>query len=230
MSKVEEDVEKKKVEIIAIEKQGDKIRQQVKQVETENYQLGIQLAQFAVSRQTSENELQERFHLTIEEASKLPLYLDKGIEHAERQMRALRNEIEELGDVNMTAIEECDQQKTRHIYLTQQINDMTVARQELIKIITELDTESRKLFKETFEIIRKNFQKNFSILFNGGEADLQFTESEEIWEAGIDIIAKPPGKQMRSISLMSGGEKCLTALALLFAIFESEAGAILYFG
>lgn len=218
--KVEEDVEKKKATIAALEKQGERIRGQVKQAETENYQLGIQLAQFAVSRQTAESELQERFHLTIEEASTLGLNLEKGIEYAERQMRSLRHDLEEMGDVNMTAIEECDQQKTRHAYLTQQIQDMALAKQELIKIITELDTESRKLFKETFEVIRFNFQKNFSILFNGGEADLQFTESQDILEAGIEIIAKPPGKQMRSISLMSGGEKCLTAMALLFAIFE----------
>src|SRR5205807_7073983 len=79
---------------------------------------------------------------------------------------------------------------------------------------------SRKIFKETFEQIQTNFRKNFKILFNGGEADLQFTETEDLLEAGIEIIAKPPGKQMRSISLMSGGEKCLTAMALLFAIFE----------
>ena len=84
----------------------------------------------------------------------------------------------------------------------------------------KLDQESRKLFKETFEQVRTNFQKNFEILFRGGEADLRFTESRDVLEAGIEIVAKPPGKKLRSISLLSGGEKCLTALALLFAIFE----------
>src|SRR6202034_4948528 len=93
-------------------------------------------------------------------------------------------------------------------------------RQELAAIIAQLDDESRQLFKQTFDKIRANFQKNFQILFNGGEADLQFTETTDVLEAGIEIIARPPGKQMRSINLLSGGEKCLTAMALLFAVFE----------
>jgi chromosome segregation protein len=84
----------------------------------------------------------------------------------------------------------------------------------------ELEGQSRKLFQTTFEQVRAHFQKNFSILFQGGEADLKLTDSEDPLQAGIEITAKPPGKQMRSLYLLSGGEKCLTAMALLFAIFE----------
>ena len=89
-----------------------------------------------------------------------------------------------------------------------------------MKIISQLDSQSRKLFKESFDQIRSHFQKNFRILFEGGEADLELKDAQDILEAGIEIIAKPPGKQMRSIQLLSGGEKCMTAIALLFAIFE----------
>lgn len=97
---------------------------------------------------------------------------------------------------------------------------MQKSKDELFKIVQELQGECYKLFADTFAEIRRNFQKNFQILFSGGEADLQLTDSNDILEAGIEITAKPPGKQMRSITLLSGGEKCLTALALLFAIFE----------
>ncbi|MEI8124668.1 MAG: chromosome segregation protein SMC, partial [Parachlamydiaceae bacterium] len=134
--------------------------------------------------------------------------------------KALRQQIESAGDINMTSIEDCDKHKTRYHFLNQQIDDLNLSRKELVDVITELDGESRKIFESTFEQVRANFKKNFEILFRGGEADLQFTESSDVLEAGIEISAKPPGKQMRSINLLSGGEKCLTAMALLFAIFE----------
>lgn len=194
-------------------------RQVLKKHENERNQVGIQTAQIESNIQTLTAELQERHHLTIEQAKKqcvLELPLDK----AEKHLKALRHEIESAGDINMTSIEECDKHKVRYQFLNQQIDDLDLSKKELVTIIADLDSESRKLFQETFLQICANFKKNFQVLFNGGEADLQFTESSDVLEAGIEIIAKPPGKQMRSINLLSGGEKCLTALALLFAIFE----------
>lgn len=122
--------------------------------------------------------------------------------------------------VNLTAIDEYQVQQERFESLDVQLKDLEETKQELEKIIVQLDGESRKLFKSTFAVVRENFKKNFAILFKGGEADLRFTESRDVLEAGVEIIAKPPGKQMRSISLLSGGEKCLTALALLFSILK----------
>ena len=107
---------------------------------------------------------------------------------------------------------------------------MTLSKKELVEIIAQLDEESRKAFLETFEKIRANFRKNFALLFQGGEADLQFTDTADVLEAGIEIIARPPAKQMRSIQLLSGGEKCLTAMALLFAVFEVETLSLLHSG
>lgn len=206
--------------ITTLESQGEIFRDQIKRLETDNYQYNVQLAQYAVTRQTLESELLERHQLSMEEGVEQAKASGKVYDHLEKKLRALRQEMDEMGSINMTAIEECEQQKSRYADLSKQIEDLILTKQELVKIIAELDTDSRKMFKETFEKIRVNFQKNFTILFNGGEADLQFTESEDVLEAGIEIIAKPPGKQMRSISLLSGGEKCMTAMALLFAIFE----------
>lgn len=198
----------------------NQMRNRQKETEKELYQLGVLLTQLETARQGVETEIVERYHLTIDQARDLGLAFDKSVEVMEKTIRTLRQEIDSAGDINMTSIDEFDKHKTRYEFLNQQIDDLNGSKQELVEIITQLDGESRKIFKETFEVIRNNFRKNFKILFNGGEADLQFTETHDVLEAGIEIIAKPPGKQMRSINLLSGGEKCLTAMALLFAIFE----------
>lgn len=219
----EHETAKGKLFLEEVEGKLQQSRSHLKQLEQDLYQIGILLAQIESSRQSLEAELQERYHMTIEETRSLDFPLEKSIDYSEKMARGLRNELETAGDINMTSIEEFDKYKTRYEFLNQQIDDLNLSKNELVDIITQLDGESRKIFKETFNCITENFKKNFKILFNGGEADLQFTETEDVLEAGIEIIAKPPGKQMRSINLMSGGEKCLTAMALLFAIFEVKS-------
>lgn len=195
-------------------------QEELKRIEHELAQLDIQLTHQRAISQAVLEELAERYSLTIEDALRLSLPLNRSLEQTEKQIKSLRQSIQDCGNVNLTAIEDLEKHQLRYTFLKQQIGDMQNSKGELLSIIQQLDGESHKLFKETFEAIRANFQKNFQILFNGGEADLQFTDSEDVLEAGIEISAKPPGKQMRSISLLSGGEKCLTAVALLFAIFE----------
>jgi chromosome segregation protein len=219
-SEFEKEVANRRQIIEGIECKINENRHMLKQLEQDFHQYGIQLAQMEASRQSFEAELNERHHRTMQDLKQQGLVLPSTIEKAEKDVRSLRRKIEEAGDINMTSIEECDKHKERYVFLGSQIEDLEASKTELVEIITQLDTESRKIFKETFDKIQANFKKNYQILFNGGEADLQLTESEDVLEAGIEIIAKPPGKQMRSITLLSGGEKCLTALALLFAIFE----------
>lgn len=192
----------------------------LRRIEHELAQLDMQLFSLHTSLEAVAEELNNRFQLTIEEALQLPLPLNRSLDQTERMIRGLRLSLQEAGDVNLTAIEDLEKHKVRYQFIKQQMDDLQLSKEELLGIIQELTGESHKLFRETFEVIRTNFKKNFQILFNGGEADLSFTDSQDILEAGIEISAKPPGKQMRSISLLSGGEKCLTAVALLFAIFE----------
>jgi chromosome segregation protein len=118
------------------------------------------------------------------------------------------------------AIDELEAVVERHTLIQEQLADLHAAKDELLKVIEELEKESRKSFKETFEAIRSSFKQHFQTLFNGGEADLILTASDDALDAGVEILAKPPGKEMRSMQLMSGGEKSLTALALLFGCFE----------
>lgn len=219
-SELEQEVSVRKGAIEHLDGKINEKRQVLKKCETDRNQIVVQSAQLESVIQSLESELQERHHLTVEKARHECGQLQKPLDQVERQLRALRQQIESAGDINMTSIEECDKHKERYQFLNQQIDDLNLSKQELVAIIAELDSESRKIFKTTFDQICLNFKKNFKILFNGGEADLQFTETSDVLEAGIEIIAKPPGKQMRSISLLSGGEKCLTAMALLFAVFE----------
>lgn len=217
---LEQDVSMRKGVIEHLETKMNDKRSIQKKYEADRNHMGIQAAQLESAVLSIETELQERHHLSIAKAQEECSELTSPVDVAEKQMRALRQHIESAGDVNMTSIEECEKYKERYQFLNQQMDDLNLSKQELISIIADLDGESRKIFKATFDQICLNFKKNFKVLFSGGEADLQFTETNDVLEAGIEIIAKPPGKQMRSISLLSGGEKCLTAMALLFAIFE----------
>lgn len=218
-----EEVQQARKEIESKQVQQQEEKACLARFQAEITRLDTEKSELSTTLQATTQGFQERFNSTADEIrllitpeAKMPTSIDQ----TEKQIRTLRREMEAAGNINMTSIEECDKHKARFEFLSQQINDLEDSKKELMEIITSLDAESRKLFRETFEAIRFNFQKHFKTLFNGGEADLQFTEAEDILEAGIEIVAKPPGKHMCSISLLSGGEKCLTAMALLFALFE----------
>ena len=135
----------------------------------------------------------------------------------------LKRKIDNMGSVNLDAIHEQEQLEIREQFLTDQIEDLEKARRHEQEIIRRLNKKSRERFRDTFEAVRQNFQELFRKLFGGGTADLTLEDDEEdILEAGIQIVARPPGKETRYISLLSGGEKSLTTVALLFAIFRAK--------
>lgn len=217
---LEKSVEEAKKSVMEVEEAIQKKDTALKAVETDKNKLTLQLSQQSTMQEALAQAYLEKYNEELNEIRASHVASVEDIPASEKQLRQLKQELDNTQDVNMMAIEECAQDKQRSGFLGTQVTDLKSSRQELANIIADLDTQSRKLFNETFHAIRANFQKNFAILFNGGEADLHFVEGEDVLEAGIEISAKPPGKQMRSISLLSGGEKCLTAMALLFAIFE----------
>ena len=206
---------KKKIE--ELEKFVTTLREDEKEWTNKKSQAEIQIAELRTTIENLAHELDERYQLAVDEMEVEEL---ENLRESEAHVKSLRRKIENIGPVNMTALEEKEEFEERYNTLSLQVEDLEKSKEELLEIISELETESRKLFEETFAQVQTNFRKNFEILFRGGEADLQLVGSEDSLEAGIDVIAKPPGKQMRSITLLSGGEKCMTALALLFAIFE----------
>jgi chromosome segregation protein len=135
------------------------------------------------------------------------------------EIDALRQRLNSMGAVNLVAIEEYAELKQRHDFLANQVNDLTTAKGELIKAIDEINQTSLQQFQITFEQIRKNFEYTFHTLFGGGRAHLELIQAEDILESGIEIVAQPPGTKLKGITLLSGGQKTLTAVALLFALY-----------
>ncbi|HEX4084308.1 MAG TPA: chromosome segregation protein SMC [Chthoniobacteraceae bacterium] len=140
-------------------------------------------------------------------------------DRVEELVRELEQRVDSMGPINMDAIQEYDELEQRHTFLEQQLNDLTKSKAELADVIAKINETTRKLFAETFEKIRVNFQEMFVELFGGGKANLVLSDENDPLECGIEVIAKPPGKQLQSITLLSGGEKTMTAVSLLFAIY-----------
>lgn len=136
-----------------------------------------------------------------------------------REIADLRERMAGMGSVNLVAVEEYSSLRDRHEFLTKQSDDLWKAKVELTKAIEELNETSLKLFADTFEQVRRNFKFTFERLFEGGTADLSLVQAEDPLEGGIEIIAQPPGTRLRGISLLSGGQRTMTAVALLFAIY-----------
>jgi chromosome segregation protein len=130
----------------------------------------------------------------------------------------LRTQLDNMGPVNLDAVHEYDELEERHRFLEAQNNDLTNSRRELLDVITQINSTTRKLFSETFAQVRINFREMFEELFGGGRADLSLLDENDPLNCGIEISAKPPGKQLQSVSLLSGGERSMVAVALLFAI------------
>jgi chromosome segregation protein len=147
---------------------------------------------------------------------------DLDVQAANEEISELKRKLSKLGSVNLDALQELQELELRAATLQTQFDDLTAAKRTLEEIIGKINQDSKRLFTETFAVIRGHFQELFRKLFGGGMADVVLEDESDILESGIEIIARPPGKELRSISLMSGGEKTLTAVALLLAIFRSK--------
>ena len=137
----------------------------------------------------------------------------------QKLIRDLTTQLDNMGPVNLDAVHEYDELEERYKFLEGQNNDLTNSRRELLDVIAQINSTTRKLFAETFSQVRINFCEMFAELFRGGRADLSLLDENDPLNCGIEISAKPPGKQLQSVSLLSGGERAMTAVALLFAIY-----------
>jgi chromosome segregation protein len=160
----------------------------------------------------------EEYELTYSSAAEIPIDEEISLTQAKKLISEIKAKIKELGDVNVNAIEDYRNLSERYEFLHTQREDLVKAEEALLQIINELDSEMRVQFEEKFKAINEEFNVVFKELFGGGQADLELTESEDILEAGIRINAQPPGKKLQNMMQLSGGEKALTAISLLFAI------------
>ncbi|UOR12754.1 chromosome segregation protein SMC [Halobacillus amylolyticus] len=165
------------------------------------------------------NYLQEEYVITFEKAQHDYSRVED-VKTTSTKVKLIKRAIEELGTVNLGAIEEYDRIVERYDFLTGQQTDLLEAKETLHSIIREMDSEMERRFDDTFTKIRSEFGEVFKDLFGGGKADLQLTKPDDMLETGVDIVAQPPGKKLQNLSLLSGGERALTAIALLFSILR----------
>ena len=183
--------------------------------------LEIKASRLEVKLDNLLNTLTETYSMTYEKA-KENYKLDIDFNLAKNEVNKLKKKVKDLGIVNLTAPEEYEEVNERYTFLNNQIADLTQAENTLLEIIDEMDKVMISEFTDTFKTISNHFAETFKELFGGGHAELKLTEPNNILETGIDIIASPPGKKLSSITLLSGGEKTLTAISLLFAIIKSK--------
>ncbi|HCS93795.1 MAG TPA: chromosome segregation protein SMC [Bavariicoccus seileri] len=165
--------------------------------------------------------LTEEYHISYEKALEVePLTV--AVASGRQRVTELKQAIKKLGPVNLAAIEDFDEINDRYIDLSQQKADLDEAKEELWSTMKTMDQEVIKRFKKTFESVNQHFEETFPQLFGGGQARLELTDPKDLLTTGIEIVAQPPGKKLQSLSLLSGGERALTAIALLFAILQTK--------
>lgn len=187
-------------------------------LDKENFRLSARQEKLVESRDARINDIWEQYELTPGSAREMKREEYQEMNQLKKTVLDLKNEIRSLGSVNVNAIEEFKEISERHSFLKSQHDDLVESEKALLGVIDDLDAGMRRQFEENFVKIQTEFDKAFRQLFGGGHGKLELVEGEDILEAGVRIIAQPPGKKLQNMILLSGGEKALTAIALLFAI------------
>ena len=196
----------------------EELSEQKSGLDKEVYRLNAQREKLEGALESQINYMWDEYEITLTDAASLRDETLTDLPEMKREISSLKDQIRKLGDVNVNAIEDYKNLMERYSFLKGQHDDLVEAEQTLLGIIQELDTAMRKQFQEKFGQICREFDKVFKELFGGGKGTLELQEEEDILEAGIRIIAQPPGKKLQNMMQLSGGEKALTAIALLFAI------------
>ncbi|MGL5260302.1 MAG: chromosome segregation protein SMC, partial [Lachnospiraceae bacterium] len=224
-SKEEEELSKdwkQKEELSLKQKNFFKIREELSErinaLDKELYRLAAQREKFTDIIQAQIDYMWNEYEITLRDAATLRMEELDNLTVIKRDIAQLKDSIKRLGDVNVNAIEDYKNLSERYGFLKTQHDDLVEAEKTLVNIIEELDVAMRKQFKEKFSEIQKEFDHVFKDLFGGGKGTIEIMEDEDLLEAGIKIIAQPPGKKLQNMMQLSGGEKALTAIALLFAI------------
>ncbi|HTS16764.1 MAG TPA: chromosome segregation protein SMC [Verrucomicrobiae bacterium] len=210
------------------------VRKQATEAQSQKSGLEIQLAQKRMEAQNLKDRVWQKYQVNVEDVrgdminitiadqgpavtEQVPMPVDW--DAIELQVTEMQSKLDAMGPVNVEAIHEFEELEERYKFLTQQHEDLVKAKDQLLQVISKINVTTKQLFQETFEKVRENFQVMYTELFGGGKANLIMLDEADPLESGIEIVAKPPGKQLQSITLLSGGEKTLTATALLFAIY-----------
>ena len=219
------------------------IREELSSSQERRSKLEVELAQNNMMAENLCERIQEKYQIVLQEVEaeclkvieddsgslKVEVATDSEAEGLEpdwerlgEKVTELQDRIDRMGPVNLVAIEEYKEIEERYAHLTRQHDDLVKAKERLLEIIEQINTETTEMFRATFEKIRANFRELFTEVFEGGKADLVLVDEEDVLNSGIEIVARPPGKKLQSITLLSGGEQTMTAVALLFSIYQGS--------
>jgi chromosome segregation protein len=217
------------------------VREELSTSQERRSKLEVELAQNNMSAENLCERIQEKYQVALREVEPVCLTVsgdDSGSLNVEvladgdaedhetdweqvgEKVAELQERIDRMGPVNLVAIEEYKEIEERHAELTRHHDDLVQAKERLLEIIEQINTETTEMFRTTFEQIRANFRDLFTEVFEGGKADLVLVDEEDVLSSGIEIVARPPGKKLQSITLLSGGEQTMTAVSLLFSIYQ----------
>ncbi|MGD0615860.1 MAG: chromosome segregation protein SMC, partial [Verrucomicrobiota bacterium] len=230
-------------DIAAREEKLREHRRRLTELQQQRGALEVELAQRNMSVQNLRERIQQKYHVRLDDVrsecititfaeegpAKVHVVTPEEMaaagaatdwDEVGRQIEALQQRLDEIGPVNLVAIEEYEETEQRYQFLTKQNDDLVQAKAQLLEVINRINAQTQQMFTETFARVRENFRALFTEVFDGGKADLVLVDENDVLESGIDIVARPPGKQLQAISLLSGGEQTMTAVALLFSIYQ----------
>lgn len=223
----EEKREKAREEINAFRSRINQLEESLNKNNKDEHQFQLNEQKLVFSEKEIKERLMQAYKIDYEGIDSLinheeeePFAVEFNLDEADQEILRLRKRCDSFGNVNLVAIEECEELKERFEFLTSQQSDLLEAKSQLMSTITKINRSTRQMFMDTFTKVGEEFRTHFRMLFGGGEAQLDLLDPENVLESGIEIIARPPGKKLQNISLMSGGEKTLTAIALIFAVFK----------
>lgn len=231
LSAIKNKYEISRTEIEEIEQKLQEYRKQQSQLQAGKNEISLEGNTLELKKDNLIETIQEHYMVNIENIA--PQYakeeLDMPEKHAKwdevhwdevkTDLENLQHKLKKMGDVHLGSIQEYDEVNKRYLFLSKQRDDLVSAKEQLHQVIDKINRICNKRFKETFETVNERFQKVFPALFGGGDAFLTLTELKDKEDVGITVTARPPGKRLQNVSLLSGGEKALTAVSLIFAIF-----------
>lgn len=219
LTSLEESISSQNRSVVEKEKAQKRMMQELESHHRNLEKVQMAAAEIRTSITNLYENFQERYSRDLTEYEERMFEIRREMKEIREAATTIRTRLQGLGNVNLMAPEEYAEVKERFEFLSGQLEDLQKARHDLLKVTSEIQRESEELFTETYNKIRKNFHTMFRRLFGGGRAELRLTDDEDVLASGIDILAQPPGKKLESINLLSGGERSLTAVALLFATY-----------
>ena len=208
-----QDIEKREAELKQLRSRAQHLRDELSSRQMQSRELQLEIEHMLLA-------FQDRYRIDLASPDVKEKY-DEAFDEvtAEERRDYLQKRIDEIGEVNLMAIDEYQELEERYLFMTEQQEDLQKSLEGLQSAIAKINRTTRKRFRETFDQVNATFQELFPRLFNGGQAELRLTDESDLLETGIEVVAQPPGKKLQNVTLLSGGEKALTAVAMIFSIF-----------